>query len=343
MLEPRERLIFALDVPDKQTALHYVHELRDEVGLFKVGLELFLSHGPQVLEDIVHAAGSPAKVFLDLKLYDIPATVLGAIKTILPGVALITVPSDLGPTGLKKIVDSVGRVFKILAVTLLTSLTADDLQALGYEPRFAQDPTRLVVHKARLAQEAGCHGVVCSGREVQAVKAACGSGFLTVCPGIRPAWAAVAGDDQRRIVTPREAIANGADYIVVGRPIRQAEDRAAAARRVVEEIAAAMGKVYDEKDLEVELFRLYQEWGALGYWAKRFFQMFASHCKRYKGGVSAVRTVLYKNQTAGFSFLKQKERMDLSIEFLVLKPEWHKLFNDKDRHKAKMKLSQKTF
>ncbi len=238
MLEPRERLIFALDVPDRQTALHYVNELRDEVGLFKVGLELFLSYGPQVLEDIVKRAGSPAKVFLDLKLYDIPATVLGAIKTILSGVALITVPSDLGPTGLKKIIE--GTAFKVLAVTVLTSMTGEDLKALGFAPRFAKDPVKLVVHKAKLAKEAGCHGVVCSGREVKAVKEACGSGFLAVCPGIRPAWAAVAGDDQRRIVTPQEAIANGADYIVVGRPIRQAEDRVAAARRVVEEIAAGL-------------------------------------------------------------------------------------------------------
>jgi orotidine-5'-phosphate decarboxylase len=343
MLEPRERLIFALDVPDKQTALAYVKELRDEVGLFKVGLELFLAEGPQILQDVVNAAGSPAKVFLDLKLYDIPATVLGAISTIVHGVALITVPSDLGPTGLKKIVDSEGSAHKILAVTLLTSMTGEDLKALGFAPRFAKDPVKLVVHKAKLAKEVGCHGVVCSGREVKAVKAACGSGFLAVCPGIRPAWAAVAGDDQQRIVTPFDAIANGADYIVVGRPIRQAEDRVAAARRVVEEIAAAMGKESDEKDLEVELSRLYHEWGALGYWAKRFYQMFSPHCKRYKGGVSAVRTVLYKYQTAGWSFLKNKERMDLSIESLVLKPEWHKLFNDKDRHRAKMKLSQKTF
>jgi len=238
MLEPRERLIFALDVPDRQTALHYVNELRDEVGLFKVGLELFLSYGPQVLEDIVKRAGSPAKVFLDLKLYDIPATVLGAIKTILSGVALITVPSDLGPTGLKKIIE--GTAFKVLAVTVLTSMTGEDLKALGFAPRFAKDPVKLVVHKAKLAKEAGCHGVVCSGREVKAVKEVCGSGFLAVCPGIRPAWAAVAGDDQRRIVTPQEAIANGADYIVVGRPIRQAEDRVAAARRVVKEIAAGL-------------------------------------------------------------------------------------------------------
>jgi orotidine-5'-phosphate decarboxylase len=153
------------------------------------------------------------------------------------GIALVTVPSDLGPAGLQKIV--AGTAFKVLAVTVLTSMTGEDLLALGYEEPYARDPARLVVRKAKMAQTAGCHGVVCSGRDVQAVKAACGPDFLAVCPGIRPAWAAVPGDDQKRIVTPQEAITNGADYIVVGRPIRQAENPVAAARRVVEEIALA--------------------------------------------------------------------------------------------------------
>jgi orotidine-5'-phosphate decarboxylase len=237
MPEPRDRLIFALDVPDKATALTFVHELRHEVGLFKVGLELFVAEGRGLLQDLANAVG-PDRIFLDLKLYDIPATVLGAMKTILPGVALVTVPSDLGFSGLKTIV--AGTAFKVLAVTMLTSLTGKDMQALGFAPRLTTDPVKLVVHKARLAQKAGCHGVVCSGREVQAVKAACGPDFLAVCPGIRPAWAAVLGDDQQRIVTPAEAISRGADYIVVGRPIRRAENPAAAARRVVQEIALAM-------------------------------------------------------------------------------------------------------
>lgn len=237
MLKPRERIIFALDVPDSDTALACVHELRDHVGLFKVGLELFLAEGPKLLEDLADILG-PQRIFLDLKLYDIPATVLGAFSTIVHGLALFTVPSDLGPTGLKKIVDSSGSA-KILAVTVLTSITADDLLALGFDAQFAQDPTRLVVRKAKLAQEAGCYGVVCSGREVKAVKEACGRDFLAVCPGIRPAWSEVPGDDQRRIVTPFEAISNGADYIVVGRPIRQADVKVAAARQVEEEIAMA--------------------------------------------------------------------------------------------------------
>lgn len=237
MLEPQDRLIFALDVPDKESALKCVRELRNNVGLFKVGLELFLAEGRVLLEKLAAILG-PQRIFLDLKLFDIPATVLGALKAVLPGLALVTIPGDLGLAGLQKIAAETG--FKILAVTLLTSLSGEDLKALGFAPRFAKDPVKLVVHKARLAKKAGCHGVVCSGREVKAVKAACGGDFLAVCPGIRPAWAAVPGDDQKRSVTPFEAIKNGADYIVVGRPIRQAENPAAAAHRVVQEIAAGM-------------------------------------------------------------------------------------------------------
>jgi orotidine-5'-phosphate decarboxylase len=237
MLQAKERLIFALDVPDKATALTCVDELRDHVGLFKVGLELFLAEGPGLLADLVKILG-PQRIFLDLKLYDIPATVLRALRTVSPGLAFVTIPADLGLAGLEKITGDTS--LKVLAVTVLTSLTSEDLEALGFDPRFAKDPVELVVRKAKMAQEAGCHGVVCSGREVKAVKEACGREFLAVCPGIRPAWAAVPGDDQRRIVTPFEAISNGADYIVVGRPIRQAYVRVAAARQVEEEIAMAL-------------------------------------------------------------------------------------------------------
>jgi orotidine-5'-phosphate decarboxylase len=241
MLKPQDRLIFALDVPDKAAALNLARSLRDEVGMFKVGLELYLAEGPSLLQTLINEVPlSPAKLFLDLKLFDIPATVLGAIHAIVHGYALFTVPSDLGPTGLQKIVAAAGSAYKILAVTVLTSVSARDLQALGYDREFTADPTRLVLLRAQMAQAAGCHGVVCSGREVKQVKELCGPDFITVCPGIRPAWAAVAGDDQQRIVTPFEAVNNGADYIVVGRPIRQAHDPAAAARKVVAEIAEGM-------------------------------------------------------------------------------------------------------
>lgn len=237
MLSPHERLIFALDVPDKASAVSCVQELRDHVGLFKVGLELFCAEGLGLLRELAGEIGAQ-RIFLDLKLYDIPATVLGALKAITPGVAFVTVPGDLGLTGLQKIVH--GTALAVLAVTVLTSMNGDDLLALGYEPDVAHDPTRLVVRRAKMAQAAGCRGVVCSGREVKAVKEACGRDFLAVCPGIRPAWAEVPGDDQKRIVTPFEAITNGADFIVVGRPIREAFVKVAAARQVEEEIAMAL-------------------------------------------------------------------------------------------------------
>jgi orotidine-5'-phosphate decarboxylase len=239
MPQAKDRLIFALDVPDAASARKLVGQLRDKVGLFKVGLELYLAEGPRIQQELANEAGI-GKIFLDLKIYDIPATVLGAISTIQHGVALLTIPSDLGPTALEKIVAAQGGAFTILAVTVLTSTTAADLKALGYERQYWEDPTRLVVNRAVMAKEAGCHGVVCSGWEVKAVKEACGPDFLAVCPGIRPEWSLVAGDDQSRIVTPAQAIRNGADYLVVGRPIRQAPDPAAAARQVVAEIAAAM-------------------------------------------------------------------------------------------------------
>lgn len=232
-MDAKNRLIFALDVPDKEEALDLVRSLRDEVGRFKLGLELYLAHGPGILNELANQVG-PQKIFLDLKLFDIPATVLGAIRTFLHGLAWITLPSDLGPTGLKKIVES--TALKVLAVTVLTSAGANDLLALGYDPSLARNPENLVVHKALLAQQAGCAGVVCSGREARAVRDACGRDFLIVCPGIRPLWSLVPGDDQSRIVTPYEAIRNGADYIVVGRPIRQAAHPARAARQVVAEI-----------------------------------------------------------------------------------------------------------
>ncbi len=127
-------------------------------------------------------------------------------------------------------------------MTVLTSLSVADLLALGYDPEYARDPLQLVLRKARLAQEAGCHGVVCSGREVKAVKEACGQDFLVVCPGIRPEWAAVPEDDQERSVTPYAAINAGADYLVVGRPIRVAADPVAAAKKVVAEIARGMNE-----------------------------------------------------------------------------------------------------
>ncbi len=240
-MEPKDRLIVALDAADSAQAVASARVIAKEVGLFKVGLELYLASGTAILKELCEQVPlSPSRLFLDLKLYDIPATVLGALRTIVVPPAFLTVPCDVGFSGLQAIVAQAGSEVAILAVTVLTSFTADDLLRLGFEPGLAAEPSRLVVKKALLAKEAGCRGVVCSGRDVRAVKEACGSEFLAVCPGIRPAWSEVPGDDQKRIVTPREAIQAGADFIVVGRPIRRSPDPVAAARRVVEEIAQGL-------------------------------------------------------------------------------------------------------
>ena len=238
-MEPKEHLILALDVSNRAEALRLVELLGAEVGLFKVGWQLFMAEGPGLLSDLVRNLGA-GRIFLDLKIYDISNTLKGALRQMVPGLALVTIHNNLGPGRLTAILRETGSTFKVMAVTVLTNLSGEDLRAEGYAPEYVQDPSRLVLFRAKSARAAGCHGVICSGREVRAVKEACGEDFLVVCPGIRPAWSVVAGDDQKRVVTPAEAIKNGADYIVVGRPIRTAADPVAAARRVVEEIAAGL-------------------------------------------------------------------------------------------------------
>jgi orotidine-5'-phosphate decarboxylase len=233
MPSPKDRLIFALDVPGRAEAERYIKLLQAEVGLFKVGLELFVAEGPGFLQLLAERYG--AAYFLDLKFHDIPVTVRRAQARIMPVARLATVHVDSGREMLKTPDSQV----KLLGVTVLTHLGRADLAAMGLAPEY-QDPARLVLLRAKLARQAGCDGVVCAGAEARLVKEACGPDFLVVCPGIRPAWAVVPGDDQSRITTPYEAIKAGADYIVVGRPIRLAADPAAAARRVVEEIAEGL-------------------------------------------------------------------------------------------------------
>jgi orotidine-5'-phosphate decarboxylase len=237
-MDPKDRLIFALDVPDRVRALRLVNLLREEVGLFKVGLELFMAEGPQFLKEL--AESLPGGYFLDLKFHDIPATLAGASRAAFQGAKFLTVHCDQGVKLLKATTGALGENIKLLGVTVLTSLGPEDLLALGYDPRYALDPVQLVLLKAGIARAAGLAGVVCSGREAAAVKEKYGKDFLVVCPGIRPAWAEVAGDDQSRAATAYDAIKNGADYLVVGRPIRQSPDPISAARRVVEEIAKAL-------------------------------------------------------------------------------------------------------
>ncbi|KMY68386.1 orotidine 5-phosphate decarboxylase [Desulfocarbo indianensis] len=230
----RQRLIFALDVDTADQAESLVRLLASEVGVFKVGLELFVAQGPEVLERLRRAGA--AALFLDLKLHDIPATMRAAAKAAVKhGVELLTCHCDQADifAGL-----DLGRT-RLLGITVLTSLGPEDLAAMGY-PEELCDPAALVTRRARLAMQAGCQGVVCSGLEAAQVRAALGPEALVVCPGIRPAEIGPGADDQKRIVTPEMAIRNGASHIVVGRPIRTARDPLAAARAVVESLSKGM-------------------------------------------------------------------------------------------------------
>lgn len=235
MRKPSDYIIFPLDVPDFDQAMKFVNQLKDHVGLFKVGLELFISQGPAILKAIYETAGS--KVFLDLKLHDIPATVKRAFlaaSTFNP--EFVTVHCDGGDALLKDVAEKNPGGTKILAVTVLTSMNRNNLKDLGYDEKYINDLSSLVLRRAKIAANAGCHGVVCSGHEVRTIKNELGEGLIVVTPGIRPEWSLVKGDDQKRIVTPQMAVQDGSDYLVIGRPIRDAVNPVDAAKKVAEEI-----------------------------------------------------------------------------------------------------------
>lgn len=239
MKTPRDYIIFPLDVPTLKDAAQYVEKLSDAVGMFKVGLELFVEAGPTIIRMIKD--NGPAEIFLDLKFHDIPETVRRAMNRAAEmGVRFATVHCGESSRMLESAVAGAGGNVGVLGVTVLTSVSAEDIQDAGFLPEFSNDVSALVQKRALMARAAGCAGVVCSGQEVKQVKAACGPGFIAVTPGIRPAWQA-GNDDQRRIVTPARAVADGSDYLVIGRPIRDAKDPAGAARKVAEEISGVLG------------------------------------------------------------------------------------------------------
>ncbi len=240
MQEPRERLCFALDVPAIDKALDYVQLLSRDVGIFKVGLELFLREGPQCIE-AVRSSGAQ-KIFLDVKLFDIPRTVRSACQAAAAlDVDFVSVHVEGLSSAAQWRLESTPAKPVMLGVTLLTSIGAKDLPSLGY--RFDLCPRDIVLLRAELAKAAGCTGVVCGAGEIASVRARCGPDFVILTPGIRPQWASVSGDDQQRVVSPYQAIVEGADYIVVGRPIRDADDPVLAARKVCEEISQALKQI----------------------------------------------------------------------------------------------------
>jgi orotidine-5'-phosphate decarboxylase len=236
--DPKARLIFALDVPGMDEAVSFVQKLDGSVGMFKVGLELFIKEGPAVLTAIKDH--SDAEIFLDLKLHDISITVERSVKSLLEyPVRFLTVHCSGGATMLQAAVNGAGDSgLQILGVTVLTNLGPDDYrEELGYRKDLTLRD--LAVTRAGMADEAGCAGVICSGLEVVAIRKNF-EDLKIVVPGIRPIQDDVGGDDQKRVITPGQAIQAGADYLVVGRPIRDAADPKSAAQRIVQEISEAL-------------------------------------------------------------------------------------------------------
>ena len=225
----KDRLIFAMDVPDCGRARELVTELGDAVTFYKIGLELMMSGG--YFDLLAWLLAKDKKVFCDLKFFDIPATVGSAVRQLKDrGASFVTVHGN--QSIMEAAAQNKGDSLKVLGVTVLTSLDRGDLDDLG----FACDVTDLVISRARRALEAGCDGVISSGLEVPKLREHIGQKLLVVTPGIRPVDNKPAGD-QKRVVTVETAFANGADHIVVGRPIRDAADPRAAARAIQATIA----------------------------------------------------------------------------------------------------------
>ncbi len=232
----KDRLIVALDVPGATQARQIVQAIGDAATTYKIGKQLFTAEGPQVVRDLV---ASGRKVFLDLKYHDIPNTVAAAVRSAADlGISMLTVHASGGSKMLKAAVEAASQSPTkpmVLAVTVLTSLSDADLQEMGITGNALTQVLRL----GALARVAGCAGLVASAQESRALRQSLGEGFAIVTPGVRPAGAAAG--DQARVVTPKDAIAAGATYLVVGRPIIEAADPKKAAQQIVDEIAAAGG------------------------------------------------------------------------------------------------------
>lgn len=235
-MKAKERLIVALDVDTKEEVEFLVNELKDEIGIFKIGLQLYSSLGNEIIRFIKAKGG---KVFLDLKLHDIPNTVRETVRVLTKeGVDMMNVHSQGGYEMMKSAKEiSVKTAWELgikepllIAVTILTSLGDEEVAKIGY----VKSSKDMVEHLGKLTKEAGLDGVVCSPLEAGIIKKACGEGFITVTPGVRP-LGEDAGD-QKRITTPKKAIKGGSTYIVVGRSITKAKNVKEAARNIVTEM-----------------------------------------------------------------------------------------------------------
>ncbi len=233
----RERLVVALDLPSASEAMTMARKLEGQVGMLKVGLELFCVAGPTMVKEL----GSIAPIFLDLKFHDIPTTVKRTLEAVLMlDPRLVNIHAQGGPLMMEAAAEVVrahraaGGRTELLAVTVLTSLDREALARLGSP----EDPGELALHLAKLAKECGCDGVVCSAKEANAVRQACGEDFHRLTPGIRPRGEQ--SMDQARVVDPAQALRNGATWLVVGRPITLAADPVAAVAAILDEMEQAL-------------------------------------------------------------------------------------------------------
>ncbi|CDN11699.1 MAG: orotidine-5'-phosphate decarboxylase [Richelia sp.] len=232
-----KQIIVPLDVPDKESAIALINKL-PLVTFWKVGLELFTSYGPTILELL---KSHDKKIFLDLKFHDIPNTVAGACRAAAGyGVDLLTIHATAGKDALKAATEAIQEGAatanvqspKLIAITLLTSISA---RQLAFDLKVPLELPEYALHMALMAKETGLDGAVCSPQEVAQLRDTCGNDFLFVCPGVRPTWAAKG--EQKRSLTPSQAIQAGADYLVIGRPITAAEEPELAWQKICEELA----------------------------------------------------------------------------------------------------------
>ncbi|MBN2453225.1 MAG: orotidine-5'-phosphate decarboxylase [Candidatus Omnitrophica bacterium] len=235
-MDPKDKLIIALDTDSSDKALSMVDTLKKEVNFFKIGFELFSSCGPAIVKDVLKRG---CRVFLDLKYHDIPNTVgKAAAAAAGMGVSVFNVHALGGYDMMKRAAEAAEEEAKrlkapksaVIAVTVLTSMDEMALKKVGVSDTMNNE----VLTLAKLARSAGLDGVVASPSEIKPLREALGGDFLIVTPGVRPEWAAKG--DQKRVATPKEAVSAGASYIVVGRPVTAAEDMAAAARKILEEM-----------------------------------------------------------------------------------------------------------
>jgi orotidine-5'-phosphate decarboxylase len=225
----RDRLIVALDFPTKSKALSLVSALSGSVSTYKIGLQLYTAEGPEIVRAV---AATGASIFLDLKLHDIPNTVAKAVAAAGElGVQMLTVHLSGGREMLEAAVEARSTNLSLLGVTVLTSATPETLQETGVNSGIEEQVLRL----AKLGQKSGIDGLICSPHELRILRERLGGEIKLITPGVRPTWAAA--DDQKRFTTPGEALKNGADYLVIGRPITADPDPRAAVERVFEEIS----------------------------------------------------------------------------------------------------------